>query len=173
MIKPIEKKIGDIVTPSLEGMGYALVRVQLQDASGGPRVQIMAERADGTPVTLEDCEKISRTVSALLDVSDPLPDAYRLEVSSTGIDRPLVRLQDFSRFAGHVAKVALATPLDGRKRFQGLLLGLDGEQVKLRLEEGVEVALPYSAIDQAKLVLTDELITHSLREQEVRSKKVN
>lgn len=173
MIKPIEKKIGDIVTPSLEGMGYALVRVQLQDGSGSARVQIMAERSDGTSVTLEDCEKISRTVSALLDVSDPLPDAYRLEVSSTGIDRPLVKLEDFSRFAGNVAKVALMAPVDGRKRFQGLLLGLDGEQVKLRMEEGVEVLLPYDQIDQAKLVLTDELIAQSLREQELRSKKVN
>lgn len=173
MLKPVEKKVGDIISPSLEGMGFVLVRVQLQDGGGAPRLQIMAERADGSSVTLEDCEKISRTVSALLDVSDPLPDAYRLEVSSTGIDRPLVKLADYARFAGFVAKVALAAPLEGRKRFQGVLLGTEGEDVMFKLDDGVEVKLPYAQIDQGKLVLTDELITHTLQQQEKRNKEVN
>jgi ribosome maturation factor RimP len=137
-------------------MGYRLVRVSF---TGGrrPTLQVMAERQDMAPMTVDDCAEISHSVSALLDVADPIAVAYMLEVSSPGIDRPLVRREDFERFAGFEAKVELSQPVDGRKRFRGRLLGIDERGVRMRLDGG-EVALPYDRIARAKLVLTDELI---------------
>jgi ribosome maturation factor RimP len=148
-----------IIEPSLEAMGYHLVRVMI---TGGRRatLQIMAERCDAAPMTVDDCAEISRSVSALLDVADPIAGAYMLEVSSPGIDRPLVRPEDYDRFAGFEARIDLATPLDGRKRFRGRLLGRAGDaadQIRLVGESG-EVRLPLAAIARAKLVLTDELL---------------
>ncbi len=149
-------KIEAIITPSLEAMGYRVVRIAV---TGGRRatLQIMAERADDAAMTVDDCADISRTVSALLDVADPIDSAYFLEVSSPGIDRPLVKREDFTRFAGHEARVELNTPVDGRKRFRGRLEGIDGDRVRL-VVDGAPVALPFPAITRAKLVLTDELI---------------
>jgi ribosome maturation factor RimP len=150
------EKIEAMVTPSLEAMGYRLVRVSI---TGGRRatLQVMAERADGAAMTVEDCADISRSLSALLDVADPIAGAYTLEVSSPGIDRPLVRREDFQRFAGFEAKVELTAAVAGRRRFRGRVLGVEGDQVRLLV--GAEpIALPLNAIARAKLVLTDELL---------------
>ncbi len=154
--RAVTERIAELVTPSLEANGFELVRVML---TGGdrPTLQIMADRTDETPITVDDCADISRVVSAILDVEDPIKGAYTLEVSSPGIDRPLVRKKDFERFAGFEAKVETAAPVDGRRRFRGRLLGVEGDEVRLALEEG-EAAIPLSAIDRAKLVMTDELL---------------
>lgn len=154
--RAVTERIADLITPSLEANGFELVRVML---TGGdrPTLQIMADRTDETPITVDDCADISRVVSAILDVEDPVKGAYTLEVSSPGIDRPLVRRKDFERFAGFEAKVETAAPVDGRRRFRGRLLGVEGDDVRLALDDG-EAAIPLSAIDRAKLVMTDELL---------------
>lgn len=153
----LEARIADAVAPTLEHMGYELVRVQVQGKER-PTVQIMADRADEAPFTVEDCEAISHAVGAVLDVEDPIKGEWMLEVSSAGIDRPLTRAKDWERFAGHVAQLELLVPLDGRKRFKGIVLGADAEVARMRLEDGTEVAFPRGNIRRAKLVLTDELI---------------
>jgi ribosome maturation factor RimP len=152
-------KIEAMIAPSLEAMGYRVVRVAV---TGGRRatLQIMAERTDDQAMRVEDCTEISRTVSALLDVADPIAGAYLLEVSSPGIDRPLVRREDFARFAGFEAKVELNAPVDGRKRFRGRLLGVEGDDVRL-LVDALPVALPIATVARAKLVLTEELLAHT------------
>ena len=151
--------IARVIEPSLEAMGYRLVRVVVTSGRRAT-LQVMAERRDAAPMTVEDCADISRQVSALLDVADPIAGAYLLEVSSPGIDRPLVRPEDYDRFAGFEAKIELVAPQDGRKRFKGRLLGRAGEAVRLAGEAG-EVHLPLAAIARAKLVLTDELLALS------------
>ncbi len=145
-------------------MGYEVVRVQI---SGGQRsiLQIMAERADGAPMTVEDCADISRSVSALLDVEDPIREAYTLEVSSPGIDRPLTRLKDFERFAGFEARLESRMAIDGRKRFKGMLKGVEDGLVCVDTEQG-PARLEFDNILRAKLVLTDELIRASQEQQE-------
>ena len=154
-------KIEALIAPSLEAMGYRVVRVAV---TGGRRatLQVMAERVDDKAMTVEDCADISRTVSALLDVADPIATAYTLEVSSPGIDRPLVRREDFARFAGCEAKVELTSPVDGRRRFRGKLLGVEGDEVRL-LVDAAPVALPLATVVRAKLVLTDELLARETR----------
>lgn len=148
--------IGQLIEPALNAMGYDLVRVQL---SGGQnlQLQIMAERTDRQNMTVDDCADISRNVSAILDVEDPIKSAYTLEISSPGIDRPLVRLADYDRFAGFEARVETNIAVDGRKRLRGRLLGTDGEDVRIDVD-GTEHAVPFGAILRAKLLLTDELI---------------
>lgn len=154
---PIDtNEIARIVEPSLEAMGYRLVRVMLSGAKR-PTLQLMAERLDEAPMSVEDCAEISRQVSALLDVADPITGAYTLEISSPGIDRPLVRPEDYDRFAGFEAQLELAQPQDGRKRFRGRLLGRAAGDVRLAGPAG-EVRLPFAAIAKAKLVLTDDLL---------------
>jgi len=138
-------------------MGYELVRVAVLGRDR-PTVQVMADRADGELITVEDCEAISHALGAVLDVADPLPGAWQLEISSAGIDRPLTRPKDWNRFAGHLARAEVVVPIDGRKRFSGIVLGADDETARLRLDEGGEVTLPLSAIRRAKLVLTEALI---------------
>jgi ribosome maturation factor RimP len=152
----LSQVIERIISPTVEGLGYELVRLTI---SGGTRktLQVMAEPADGRHMSLEDCTKISRAISAVLDVEDPIDGAYSLEVSSPGIDRPLTRAKDYARYAGFEVKLETRAPIDGRKRFKGRLLGFEAEQVKLEVE-GAPVALPFEEIDKAKLVLTDELI---------------
>ena len=149
-------QIETMIAPSLQAMGYSVVRVSF---TGGKRatLQIMAERNDDAAMTVDDCATVSHTVSALLDVADPIDAAYMLEISSPGIDRPLVRPRDYERFAGFEAKVELQRPLDGRRRFRGKLMGLADDQVKILV--GAETVLvPFSSIARAKLVLNDELI---------------
>ena len=145
-----------LVAPSLAATGYEVVRVLLM-GQHRPLLQIMIERADRRAVSVDDCAEVSRTVSALLDVEELFAGSYTLEVSSPGIDRPLTRPEHFVRFAGFEAKVETRMPLDGRKKFTGRLLGLEGERVRLATAEG-EMALPLADVQRAKLVLTDELI---------------
>jgi ribosome maturation factor RimP len=161
----LEERISALVAPSLDAMGYALVRVVLQGRQS-LTLQIMAERQDNRPMSVDDCAEISRAISALLDVEDPISGAYTLEVSSPGIDRPLTRPQDYERFAGFEAKLETKAPVDGRKRFRGRVLGLgpDGE-VLLRTDTG-EVNVSPANVKSAKLILTDELIAAVTREQE-------
>ena len=157
----LERRIEDLLGPAAEGLGYEIVRVMLAGGGRDGRLQVMAERRDGGPMTIDDCERLSRTVSAILDVEDPISGAYTLEVSSPGIDRPLVRRKDWERWIGHVARIELLEPLDGRKRFKGVLLGLEGDDVRVRLEDEAEVRLPLSRVARAKLVLTDALIAEN------------
>ena len=158
-------RIAAIAEPVLINLGYRLVRVRVSGLLGCT-VQVMAERPDGT-MTIEDCEAVSRALSPVLDVADPVDRGYRLEVSSPGIDRPLVRRSDFDRYAGHLAKVEMEIPVGGRKRFRGVLLGTDGDAARLRCDdlpgEIAEVALPIADMMEARLVLTDALVTQSLR----------
>jgi ribosome maturation factor RimP len=161
-------RVATIVEPVLEGLGFRLVRARIS-GTASCTVQIMAERPDGS-MTIEDCEAVSRALSPVLDVADPIDRAYRLEISSPGIDRPLVRRSDFDRHAGHVVKIEMAVPMpaDGRKRFRGMLLGTDGGAARLkrddaREDESEEVLLPIEDMAEARLVLTDALITESLR----------
>ncbi len=150
-------RIERMLAPSIEALGYAVVRVQLSGRHR-PVLQVMAERRDGMPMSVEDCAKISRTVSALLDVEDPITGTYTLEVSSPGIDRPLVKPEDYTRFAGFVAKLETKAAIAGRRRFKGKLVGLaDGAAVRL-IEETGEIDVPLEIIQKARLVLTDELL---------------
>ncbi len=150
------EQIERLVEPSLSAMGYEIVRIMIM-GKHTPTLQIMAERKDDQPMTVEDCADISRQISAVLDVEDPIRSAYTLEVSSPGLDRPLTRPKDFQRFAGYEAKLETRFPIDGRRKFTGKLIGIDGEVVKLKDDAG-EVSLPYAQIHKAKLVLTDELL---------------
>jgi len=145
-----------LIQPTVEGLGYELVRVVVSGRHR-PTLQVMAERVDRAPMTVEDCEAISRAISAKLDVEDPLPEAYTLEVSSPGIDRPLVKAADYALFAGHVAKMECREPVAGQRRFTGRILSATETTLLLATETG-EVELPIPAITRAKLVLTDELI---------------
>jgi ribosome maturation factor RimP len=157
------EKVTDLIEPSLCAMGFELVRVLVQ-GNQRPVLQVMAERIDRTPMTVEDCAEISRAVSAILDVEDPIPSAYHLEVTSPGLDRPLTRRADFERFAGFEARVETGMPVDGRRRFRGRLLGLEGDEVRLQLPEG-ERRIALDVIRKAKLVLTDDLLTAGRQER--------
>lgn len=159
-------RVSAVAGPVLQGMGYRLVRIKIS-AEAGCTVQIMAERPDGT-MQIEDCEAISRALSPVLDIADPIERAYRLEVSSPGIDRPLVRRSDFERYAGHLVKVEMAVAHQGRKRFRGHLTGVEGDAVRLHRDdirggEDADVLLVMEDISDARLVLTDELIAESMR----------
>src|ERR1700712_2779714 len=154
-------RVSAVAGPVLQGMGYRLVRIKIS-GEFGCTVQIMAERPDGT-MLIDDCEAISKALSPVLDVSDPIDKAYRLEVSSPGIDRPLVRRSDFERYAGHLVKIEMAVAYQGRKRFRGTLGGVEGGSIHLRRDdvrggEEAEVALVMEDIADARLVLTDELV---------------
>ncbi|HZL61012.1 MAG TPA: ribosome maturation factor RimP [Pseudolabrys sp.] len=166
----VSARVATIAEPVIEQLGYRLVRVKVS-AADGCTVQIMVERPDGTMV-VEDCETVSRALSPVLDMADPIDKAYRLEVSSPGIDRPLVRKSDFDRYAGHLVKIETEIPIDGRKRFRGLLIGTEGEAARIRQDDkkddteaggAAEILLPIEEMSEAKLVLTDELVTEALR----------
>ncbi|MDX1485385.1 MAG: ribosome maturation factor RimP [Alphaproteobacteria bacterium] len=152
----VQERVAALLSGPLDALGYDLVRVRL---SGGARpvLQVMAERADGTAMTVDDCAEISHSVSALLDAEDPIAGSYTLEVSSPGIDRPLTRLGDFQRFAGFDARIETREPVAGRRRFKGKLLGTDEAMVAIKVDNDT-VSLPFEAITKAQLVLTDELI---------------
>jgi ribosome maturation factor RimP len=158
--------IAAIVEPVLEDMGFRLVRVKVQGGGTADRiVQLMTERPDGS-ITIDDCEAISKGISPVLDVADPISGAYRLEISSPGIDRPLVRPSDFEDWSGHEARIELTEPIGGRKRFKGVLEGFEDGEVRIQAdtgEHGVQLlGLPVHLISDAKLVLTDELIREAL-----------
>jgi len=160
----MDRRLAEILAPVIEDMGFELVRVRLM---GGrhPTLQIMAERAAGG-IEVDECAAISNAVSAALDVEDPIEDAYTLEVSSPGIDRPLTRLKDFAAFEGYEAKLETAEPIDGRRRFRGVLAGVEGDEVLINIEAGAEtitVGLAFDLLSDARLVLTDELIRDMLR----------
>jgi ribosome maturation factor RimP len=162
----VAARVAVVVEPVIGDLGFRLVRIKVT-AQNGCTVQIMAEREDGT-MSVADCESVSRAVSPVLDLEDPIGRAYYLEVSSPGIDRPLVRAGDFNRWAGYDAKVEMAVPVAGRKRFRGIVRGAEGGEAVIALpdvKEGGEplVRLPLSDIGEARLVLTDELVRESLR----------
>ena len=147
-----------MIEPEIKILGYELVRLMMIGGTSDPTLQVMAERADTRQLDIVDCERISRRLSEMLDLADPIEGSYRLEVSSPGIDRPLTRLKDFADWSGHEARVTLAEQRDGRKQFTGSLVGLEGQTVKLRAKDGEVYDLPFSDIASAKLVLTDKLI---------------
>jgi ribosome maturation factor RimP len=162
----VAARVAAIVEPVIEDLGFNLVRVKVS-STNGCTVQIMAERPDGT-MSVSDCETVSRAISPVLDLEDPIPQAYHLEISSPGIDRPLVRASDFERWSGYEAKVEMAVPLAGRKRFRGFVRGVEGGAALIELpdvKEGEErlARLPLTDLGEARLVLTDELIRESLR----------
>jgi ribosome maturation factor RimP len=152
----LEGRIVAIIAPSIQDLGYELVRVAVLGRER-PTVQIMADRADGQQINITDCEAISRAVSAVMDVNDPIPGRWTLEVSSAGIDRPLTRVKDWNRFAGHLARVELSIPVAGRRRINGTVLGADATHARVR-EGEVDYEIPFTDIRRAKLVLTDALI---------------
>lgn len=150
------ERIAGLIEPTLRAMGFELVRVM---STGGrrPTLQVMAERLDRAGMTVDDCAEISRAVSMILDVEDPIKEAFQLEVSSPGIDRPLIKPEDFERFTGFEARVETDRLIEGQKKFKGRLLGLKDEAVRLALPEG-ERSIPFASIRKAKLVLTDDLL---------------
>ena len=156
------EKITQLIEPVLKDRGFELVRVSYQGNDNNNTLQVMAEHKDGQNMTADDCESLSRALSAILDVEDIIAGRYLLEVTSPGIDRPLVKLQDYDRFKGREAKIETLLPIDGRKRFKGLLKGVQGNQVLIDFE-GNEIAIDFSAISKAKLVLTDELVAQLLK----------
>ena len=161
------KELHDLLEPSLASLGYELVQVRLL-SGGRPTLQVYAEPLSGAPMRMDDCSTVSRHVSAVLDVEDPIAGAYNLEVGSPGIDRPLTKAADYERFRGEEAKIETATPMEGgRKRFRGVLDGLAENQVRIRVEEKpgtvTTFSIPLASIAAAKLVLTDELIARDAK----------
>ncbi|MEL6550736.1 MAG: ribosome maturation factor RimP [Pseudomonadota bacterium] len=160
----MDRRIREIIEPTIEGMGFELVRVRLQGGKA-PILQIMAQKPDGT-IEVDDCGDISTAVSAVMDVEDPILDAYTLEVSSPGIDRPLTRLKDFDLWDGYVAKIETEELIDGRRRFKGVLAGTEEDEILIEIEEAgeaVTIGLHFDWLADAKLVLTDELIRDVLK----------
>lgn len=148
------------VEPTLEPMGFEVVRIALFGSEGRRTLQVMADRRDGSQISVDDCADISHALSAIFDVEEPVTGRYDLEVSSAGIDRPLTRLKDFVTYAGHEAKVETKIGVNGRRRFRGILAGIDGENVKVKTDEDNAI-IAFDNINSAKLVLTDELIAAS------------
>ncbi len=158
----IDRRLAEIVTPTIEGLGFELVRIRLMGGNT-KTLQIMADRPDGG-IDVDDCGKISVAVSAVLDVEDPIEDQYNLEVSSPGIDRPLTRLKDFDAWTGYEVKIETSELIDGRKRFKGRIAGTEGDEVLVEIDEGT-IGLQFDWLADAKLVLTDDLITEMLRQK--------
>jgi ribosome maturation factor RimP len=161
-------RVAALAEPVLVGLGYRLVRVRVSGFAGCT-VQIMAERPDGT-MSIDDCEAVSRALSPVFDVADPIEGSYRLEISSPGIDRPLVRRSDFQRYAGHVAQIEMQVPIDGRKRFRGELHGTEGECARIHCDAS-DILLPIDDMAEARLVLTDALVVQSLRKSKQNQRK--
>jgi ribosome maturation factor RimP len=162
----VAARVSAVAGPVLQQLGYRLVRIRIS-GEAGCTVQVMAERPDGS-MQIEDCEAVSRALSPVLDIADPIDRAYRLEISSPGIDRPLVRRSDFERYAGHLVKIEMAVAHHGRKRFRGTLAGVEGDAAKLhrddaKADEDADVLLAIEDIAEAKLVLTDDLVAESMR----------
>jgi ribosome maturation factor RimP len=153
----LSEKIEKLIGPIVDELGYELVRVQMQGGARRATLQIMAERRDRSAMLVEDCARLSRAISAVLDEADPITEEYLLEVSSPGIDRPLMKRGDYERFLGHDVKLETTMPVDGRKRFQGAMTAIEGYNLLLNSESGA-VSLPLASIKSAKLILTDRLI---------------
>ncbi|MEL6509583.1 MAG: ribosome maturation factor RimP [Pseudomonadota bacterium] len=158
----IDKRMAEILTPVIEGLGFELVRVRLMSGKEST-LQLMVQRPDGA-IEVDECAQISTAVSAVLDVEDPILDAYTLEVSSPGIDRPLTRLKDFDQWEGYEAKIETTELIDGRRRFKGELAGIDGDEVLINIDEGT-IGLQFDWLSDAKLVLTDDLIKEMLKQR--------
>jgi ribosome maturation factor RimP len=152
-----ERRLLDIIQPVAAGLGLEIVRLRIQ-GSRRPSVQIMAERAGGAPTDVEDCARLSRALSPVLDAADPIQDAYVLEVSTPGIDRPLTRPGDFARWSGHAVRVELSQPLDGRRRFTGIIRGEDEMGARIGLDDETELVAQLHEMSRASLILTDALI---------------
>lgn len=170
----VEKRIADMLEPVLEDIGFKLVRVNLS-GQNGLTLQIMAERPDGT-MSVEDCEKVSRAIAPVLDVEDPINQEYNLEISSPGVDRPLVRPEDFARWRGHMVKLELAVPRDGRKRFRGEIRGVKDGDLVLRLEDlpddgDPDIHLAFADMAEARLVMTDALVEAALKAEKAARRK--
>src|SRR6185295_916231 len=159
---PAEERLLALIEPEAEGLGYRIVRVRLS-GNRRKRLQVMAERTSDGYMGIDDCGRLSRALSPMLDLKDPIAGEYDLEVSSPGIDRPLMRLEDFERFAGHEAKLETIGVIDGRRRFKGVIAGVDGEEVRLAMAEGGEARFKLAALSEARLMLTDRLIEEDLR----------
>jgi ribosome maturation factor RimP len=157
MSKNIESKINELIAGDIAAAGYELVRLEIKGGGKYATLQVMAERHDGAGMTVDDCAKLSKAITAKLEADPELADRYDLEVSSPGIDRPLVKLQDYLRFQGHVAKVELEAPIEGQKKFQGKIERVSGDAIEFGTEKGA-VNVSFDAIEKAKLVLTDELL---------------
>ncbi|AMK24079.1 MULTISPECIES: ribosome maturation protein RimP [unclassified Sphingobium] len=151
-----------LIEPEVKALGFALVRIKLFGSGDEYTLQIMAERPETKQLVIEDCATISRRLSDVLDEADPIEEAYRLEVSSPGIDRPLTRLHDFIEWAGHEAKIAAAETVSGRKSFRGVLNGVEGEDILFTDVKAGEVVIPFALVGDAKLILTDALIAASM-----------
>lgn len=153
----ITQRIEEIIAPTVESMGFEVVRIRMTGGDHAPIVQIMLDRQQGGGISIDECAKVSRQISVVLDVEEVLSGRYNLEVSSPGIDRPLVRLGDYVRYVGHEAKLEMAMPLNDRKRFRGIIEAVEGELVRMKCD-GELFDLPFTDISTAKLMLTDELI---------------
>ena len=162
----MDRRLAEIVTPAIEGLGFELVRIRLMSGKT-PILQIMADRPEGG-IVVDDCARISTAVSVILDVEDPIVENYTLEVSSPGIDRPLTRLKDFDMWADYEARIETTELIDGRRRFKGFLRGIEGDEVLIEIEEAgapVTIGLQFEWLSDAKLLLTDELIAEMLRQR--------
>lgn len=162
----IDRRLAEIVTPAIEGLGFELVRIRLMGGKTNT-LQIMVDRPEGG-IEVDDCAKVSTMVSAILDVEDPIEENYVLEVSSPGIDRPLTRLKDFDMWQGYEARLETSEMIDGRRRFKGILQGTEGDEVLIEIENGAEnvtIGLQFDWLNDAKLILTDELIAEMLRQR--------
>jgi ribosome maturation factor RimP len=159
---PVEERVIALVEPTATQLGYRIVRVRL---SGNRRktLQIMAERISDGQMGIDDCTRLSRALSPVFDLEDPVQGEFSLEISSPGIDRPLMRIEDFERFVGHEAKLETASMIDGRRRFRGEIAGVDGDEIRLRVAEGDELRLKLASLSDARLVLTDKLIAEDLK----------
>src|SRR5215469_12416949 len=164
----LSARVATLAAPVMEDLGLRLVRVRVSGSAGSCTVQIMAERPDGS-MLIEDCEAASRALSPVLDAADPVESAYRLEISSPGIDRPLVRRSDFERYAGHVAQIEMQAPIDGRKRFRGELHGTEGECARIGCDDSNDILLRIDDMAEARLVLTNALVVESLRKSKQRA----
>jgi ribosome maturation factor RimP len=152
------RALTQLIEPEANALGFELVRVQMIGGTSDPTLQVMAERPDTRQLTIDDCADLSRRLSDVFDAADPIETAYRLEVSSPGIDRPLTRLKDFADWAGHEARITLAEPIGDRKQFTGELMGVEDDQILIALKDGTEARLPFAGLKTAKLSLTNKLI---------------
>ena len=160
-------RVVQIIEPSVGALGYDLVLVKLADGSRRKTLTVMAERKDGVMMGFDDCTEITNTVSALLDVEEPISGAYNLEVCSPGLDRPLTKREDYTRFAGNEVKAETIIPINGRKRFRGIVKGIIGDKITL-VVDGAEVELPFTHIKTAKLAMTDELVAKDLKNKKTK-----